>query len=77
MSYGVPSPSVPKIVLYPSVSKPPVWPSKPSLRWVLWAPSPGVKRPGCEGDYLLPSRAEAKKTAAIPPLPYTSSWRSK
>jgi hypothetical protein len=34
-----------------------------------------VKRPECEADQWQPSTAEVKNNGAIPPLPYTSSWR--
>jgi hypothetical protein len=36
---------------------------------------PGVKRPGREADHSPPSSAEVKNGGAVPPLPYTSSWR--
>jgi hypothetical protein len=36
---------------------------------------PGVKRPGREADLSPPSSAEVKMRGAIPPFPYTSSWR--
>jgi hypothetical protein len=37
--------------------------------------SPGVKRPGRQAEYLLPSSAEVKNGGAIPPLPRMSTWR--
>jgi hypothetical protein len=36
--------------------------------------SPGVKRPGREADYSLPSTAEIKNGGAVPPLSHASSW---
>jgi hypothetical protein len=35
----------------------------------------GVKRPRRVSDHSSPSSAEVKNGGAIPPLPYTSSWR--
>jgi hypothetical protein len=35
--------------------------------------SPGVKRPGREADYSLPSGAEVKDGGTLPPLPHMSS----
>jgi hypothetical protein len=38
--------------------------------------SPGVKRPWRQADHSPLPRAEVKNSAAIPPLPHTSSCRS-
>jgi hypothetical protein len=51
-------------------------PSKPTLR----PTQPGlfslvIKWAGREADQSLPSSAEAKSDAIIPPLPHTSLWR--
>jgi hypothetical protein len=43
-------------------------------KWVLGAPSPGVKRQGCETGHSPLSSAEVKNHRAIPPLRHTSSW---
>jgi hypothetical protein len=37
--------------------------------------SPVLKRQGYEADHSPPSSAEVNSGGAIPPLPYTSSWR--
>jgi hypothetical protein len=38
--------------------------------------SPGVKRQEREAAHSPSSSAEVKKDGAIPPLPFTSSWRN-
>jgi hypothetical protein len=38
--------------------------------------SPGVKRPGREGDHSPPSSAEVKNGLAIPSLSHMSSWHN-
>jgi hypothetical protein len=50
--------------------RPALGPTQPPIQWV-----PGVKRPGREADHSPPSSAEVKNGGAMPPLPYTSSWR--
>jgi hypothetical protein len=37
---------------------------------------PDVKKPGHEADHSTPSSAEVKNVAAIPVLPYMSTWHS-
>jgi hypothetical protein len=39
-------------------------------QWVSRVPSPGIKRPGSEGNHTRPSSAEVKNGGAIPPLPH-------
>jgi hypothetical protein len=50
--------------------------TKPHIRCVPGALSPGVKRPGREADHSPPTSTEVKKSGSIYPLPYTPSWRS-
>jgi hypothetical protein len=47
-------------------SRPTLGPIQLSVKWVSGAISPGVRRPGREGDYA-PSSAEVKDSGAIPP----------
>jgi hypothetical protein len=47
--------------LYFFMSRPTLGPTKPPIKWVPGAVSPGVKRPGREVDHSLPSSAEVKK----------------
>jgi hypothetical protein len=42
----------------------------------IWAISPGLKQHGHETDQLTLSSAKAKKSGAVPPLPYMSPWKS-
>jgi hypothetical protein len=59
-----------RFVLF-TVSRPTLGPTQPPLQWILEALSPGVKWPGCEADYLLPSIAEVKNGGTTLPLhPY-------
>jgi hypothetical protein len=49
----------------------------PLIQWVPVVLSPvGLKRQGYEADLSHPSSAEVKKGAAIPLLPYMSSWHN-
>jgi hypothetical protein len=48
-------------------------PTQPPIQWAPEDLSPGVKRPGHEADYSLPSSAEIKNRGAITPLPFSSS----
>jgi hypothetical protein len=63
-----------EIFLFPSASRPALWPTQPPIRWVSVAFSPGVKRQGNEADHS-PSSAGLKIGGAILPLLHTSSWR--
>jgi hypothetical protein len=60
------------IFLFPTVSRPALEPTKPLIQRVPGISSPGVKRPGYEGD-KSPSSAEIKNDGSIPSLPRTSS----
>jgi hypothetical protein len=48
-------------------------PTKPTIRWVPWALSPGINCPGREVDLSPIYSAEVKNDGAIPSLPHTSS----
>jgi hypothetical protein len=50
-----------KIFLFSTSSRPALESTQPSIRWVLGALSPGVKRPGREADHSAPTSAEVKK----------------
>jgi hypothetical protein len=43
-----------------TASRPDLGPTQPPIQWVLGALSLGIKPPGCEADYSLPSSAEVK-----------------
>jgi hypothetical protein len=51
-------------------------PRIPPIQWVPGPLSPGVKRPGREVDYSLPTSAEVKKMWIYTSTPHTPSWRT-
>jgi hypothetical protein len=53
-------------------------PTLPHIQWVQAAQTTvgGVKRPECETNQSLPSSAQVKMHAAIPPLPHTFHGRT-
>jgi hypothetical protein len=62
---------------FATVSRPSLGPTQPSVKWVLGAFSAGggvLKRPGRDHFHLVP---RLRMRGAIPPLPYTSSWRGR
>jgi hypothetical protein len=50
------------IFLFTTVSRPALGPTQPPIQWVSGDLSLGIKRPGREADYSLPSRAEVKNS---------------
>jgi hypothetical protein len=60
--------------LFPTVTRPALVPTQPTIQWVPGALSPGVKQQGHEADHSPPSSAEVKNGGAIPSLPHASSW---
>jgi hypothetical protein len=63
-----------EIFLFPTASRPTLEPAKPLIQRVPAISSPGVKRPGHEGDRSPSSSAEIKNDESIPSLPCTSSF---
>jgi hypothetical protein len=63
------------IFLYSIASRPVLGPTQPPIQGVPETISLEVKLPGSEFDHSSPSNTEVKNGGAIPPLPYTSSWR--
>jgi hypothetical protein len=61
-----------KIFLFYTASRPALGPTQPPIQCVLWALTPGVKRPGREADHLPPSSAEVKNDGA--PLYVFMAW---
>jgi hypothetical protein len=51
-----------KHFLFSMSSRPVLEPTQPPIQWVPGAVSPGVKRPGREGDHSASTSAEVKKT---------------
>jgi hypothetical protein len=45
------------------------------IQWVPGSLSSEVKLPGLEADHSSPPSADVKKSGAIPPFSYMSSWR--
>jgi hypothetical protein len=60
--------------LYFTASRPALGSAQFPIQRVPGTLSPGLKRPGREGDQSPPSSAEVKKGGAISPLPHMSSW---
>jgi hypothetical protein len=55
------SPGCVKNFLFSTSSRPALGSAQPPIQWLPGALSPGVKRPGREGDHSLPPSAEVKK----------------
>jgi hypothetical protein len=58
--------------LFVATSRHALGPTQPPIQWVL-----GVKRPGCEGDYSLPSSSEVKNAwsyTSILPYVFITWW---
>jgi hypothetical protein len=53
------------IFLFTTASRPTLGPTHPTIQWVSWAFSLGVKRPGREVDHSFPSNAEVKQCAEL------------
>jgi hypothetical protein len=64
-----PFPGKDTFFLFPVASRQVMRPTQPPIQRVLEAVSPGVKPPGYEAHYSLPSCAEFKNDGAIPSLP--------
>jgi hypothetical protein len=58
-----------KIFLFSIESSPALGPTQPTVQWVQWDISPGVKTPGREADHSSPSSAKVKNCEVIPPFP--------
>jgi hypothetical protein len=55
------NPSRVKNFLFSTSSRSALGSTQPPIHWVLWALSPGVKRPGREADHSPPTSAEVNK----------------
>jgi hypothetical protein len=63
------------IFLFTTASRPDLGPTQPAIQWLPRARSLGVTWPGREADHLSHIPPRLRMRGAIPPLPYTSSWR--